>query len=506
MRTGSQMSSIWEHIELYSRRNLTYDFDALNGIKATLNSFAESTKEPVGNLWGIPFAETIEPLDHDQPSYRAATSSTTGLLSKAIFASHTAVFGYSLAWKLSGDTPLERQSLRRRMNFPTWSWASCTGHVEYPRLQWLIPDQPVMEDPELEVSVATIDGRHVPISEYLVKCYTAEPSHYLHVKAWSVRDALTFDLAKGTALLDLGDADHELSGLLQLDSIPNDDHDNIFKMLSEFQNSQKRWEAFITWLSPSGNDAAIMPFILILIAVEDSQYPSREVYERVGNISSLGLIRIPKQRRRVAPRLKIHQRSRNTMKWAADLMEEQEEEHRKFVRQQKEWAKEVEAKMERRKARRKAREAPDSDRDFHSSDYSDAEECKSKRRVYKLLEKVRKRIDAAKTERTIILDRDQVEADGGTTSASSAPDVVTAGTSATGPVDFAEPETIGTEARKADEIELDGAPLGYESDTGSDDSDSYYTGDYTIDAEIRRGVARRCYPRIPVVRREFIIR
>ncbi|KAI9150206.1 hypothetical protein HJFPF1_09961 [Paramyrothecium foliicola] len=319
------------------QRDLTYDFDALNGIKATLNSFAESTDDPVGTLWGIPFAETIAPLDHDQPSNRAGIPDTTGLLSRADFASDCAIFGYSLSWKMSGNTPRGRQTLRRRKEFPTWSWASCIGHIAFPRLPYLFSDRPVMPDPELDVAMAGPDGLSVPISALMGNADSPELSRYLHMKGWSVRDALTFHLTEGTVLLDLGDADFELSGSLQLDSMPNDDHKEVFTILSETQNSQKRWEAVITWFRPSSDPEVNIPFLLILVVVEDFEHPDRKVYERIGSIPTLNLTRIPKQRRRIdSTGSTARESSRPTVRWAADLIKNQEREEE---RKQKEWEK-----------------------------------------------------------------------------------------------------------------------------------------------------------------------
>uniref|UniRef100_A0A8H7NLU0 Heterokaryon incompatibility domain-containing protein n=1 Tax=Bionectria ochroleuca TaxID=29856 RepID=A0A8H7NLU0_BIOOC len=318
-RTGNGTCSIWEHIERYSKRNLTYDSDSLNGLRATINSFTESAEKPVGSLWGIPFSETIAALDHDHPSGRAGTSSMMGMLSRARFASPSAVFGYSLTWKF---LPREHQILRRRTQFPTWSWTSCVGEIEYPRLPWLTPDQPAMPDPELDISVLGSDGCCMPISAYFDA--SLEPSRYLHAKAWSVRDALTFNLAEGTALLDLGDTDNELKGFIQFDSIPTSDHKDKFETLSEAQNSQKRWEAIITYVAP-GVGGANVPFVLILAMVEDAQYPDRMVYERIGCIPNLHLIWKPKATRRAARALGQQRRNpRPTMRWAAEIIEEQE--------------------------------------------------------------------------------------------------------------------------------------------------------------------------------------
>ncbi|CAG9994608.1 unnamed protein product, partial [Clonostachys byssicola] len=346
-RTGKRTCSIWEHIEQYSKRDLTYDSDSLNGLRATINSFTESAEEPVGSLWGILFSETIAVLDHDHPSGRAGTLGMTGMLSRARFASPSAVFGYSLAWKF---LPQEHQILRRRAEFPTWSWTNCVGQVVHSRLPWLTPNQPVMPDPELDVAVLGPDGCRMPIST----CFdgSLEPSRYLDMKVWSVRDALTFNLAEGTALLDLGDTDNELKGFIQFDSIPTSDHGDKFEILSETQNSQKRWEAVITYVAP-GVGGSNIPFVLILAIVKDAQYPDRTVYERIGCIPSLQLIWKPKATRRAARALgKKRQSPRPTMRWAAEIIEEQERKNIKDAKwiddRKAEWLQQREAQPETR--------------------------------------------------------------------------------------------------------------------------------------------------------------
>lgn len=493
-RTGNRTCSIWEHIEQYSKRDLTYDSDSLNGLRATINSFTESAEEQVGSLWGILFSGTIAALDHDHPSGTAGMSSTMGMLSRARFASASAVFGYSLTWKF---LPQEHQTLRRRAGFPTWSWTSCVGQVEYPRLPWLTPDQPVMPDPELDISVLGPDGCCIPMSEYVDG--SLEPSRYLHVTAWSVRDALTFNLAKGEALLDLGDTDNDLKGFIQFDSIPTRDHKDMFDILSESQNSQKRWEALITYVAP-GHDGVNVPFLLILAIAEDAQYPDKTVYERIGCIPRLHLVWKPKESRRAARTLgKKRQSPRPTMRWAAEIIEEQE---KKRMKDEK-WMKDTEEKMlQRREGQTETQPIADLTKGG-TGEVDDSEEDAFVKSMLAELEECQQRTISAEAQRVNAMGQVHLgETDERPTASISAD--VGADNSTNDHDEASKVDSVAIETVDVQEKHLDETDDGDTSDSSS--NDSYDTGDAFINSLIAEGREKACFPRIPMVRREFVIR
>ncbi|KAK7212710.1 hypothetical protein V2G26_019888 [Clonostachys chloroleuca] len=495
-RTGNRTCSIWEHIELYSKRNLTYDSDSLNGLRATINSFTESAEGPVGSLWGIPFSETIAALDHDHPSGRAGTSSMMGMLSRARFASPSAVFGYGLTWKF---LPREHQVLRRRTEFPTWSWTSCVGQVEYPRLPWLTTNQPAMPDPELDIAVLGPDGCRMPISAYFDA--SLEPSRYLHAKAWSVRDALTFNLAEGTALLDLGDTDNELKGFIQFDSIPTSDHRDKFEILSEAQNSQQRWEAIITYVAP-GVGGANVPFVLILAMVEDAQYPDRTVYERIGCIPNLQLIWKPKATRRAARALgQKRQSPRPTMRWAAEIIDEQE---KKSIKEAK-WINDMRAQsLQQREAQPETRPIADLTKGG-TGEVDPSEQTASVKGMLTGLEECEQR--TMSEEARLVNTMGQVhigETDEIPTSSISAGVDADNSTRDHDEASKADTSPIETVDAHAQESHLDETYDGDTSDSSS--GDSYDTGDGFVNSIIFQEREKACFPRIPMVRREFVIR
>ncbi|KPM37852.1 hypothetical protein AK830_g8697 [Neonectria ditissima] len=441
---GSRQVSVWEHITRYSTRALTYDSDALNGLAATLNSFNKYPESPVANIWGIPFSESITSLDQSWSAPPSKACGSSRMNSDAVFASPSAISGYSLMWSLSGSTPDELRTLRRRKDFPTWSWASCVGHICFPGL-WSPPRDAVLPDPELDLAVETLDGQTISISDYLATGNSPKLSRYLHIEAWSVRDALTFHCRKGTASLNLGDAKYELTGPIRYDSMSNhNDHTEVFRVLSERRNSMKRWEAIISWFSPMNYGNVINPYLLILIKSDDPKYPGRDVYERVGSIPAMSLERMPKKRRRAAASTQREQRPRPTMKWAAEIIEEARQADIEAARKHREWLAGLES------AHRQS-----DDEGGHTKDNVANPSTKGS----------------------------------GADTAGSVHEEPS--------MDNESPEDRSEHTESELALSL--------SDVSSEDTDSDDTGDYTINNLIQQGLAKKYYPRIPVVRRKLII-
>ncbi|KAK6217824.1 hypothetical protein LQW54_003112 [Pestalotiopsis sp. IQ-011] len=452
----ARIRSVWEHIELCSKRDLTCDADTIKALKATIQAFNDDPEDPVAELWGVPLSRTLTPLDHTQESGRAsyAGSSSTGLLSRSIFASTTALFGYGLAWQLSGSTPGERATLRRRKDFPTWSWASCTGYIKFQRMPFLAGEGAVMPDPELELCMESVDGLLIPIANYLACNYPPRPSRYLHVEGWSVRDALTVHLSEDGifASLDLWDPKYEMVGPVKLDSLPDEnDHGPTAKVLSQRRNSRKRWEALIVWFSPKGENNDIKPFIILLTRVDDPSHPESHVYERVGHISQLTITRMPKDRRRAAAAAKVNvpQGPRPTAKWAADIIREIDD------RSEKMWES---------FGHRQAHTAASHDDSAIHSPAADSQPDKAP-------------LSAVETVHSDVLANEQTVS------------------------------KVTQSALEDDELGS-GTDVDYSSlsEASSEDTDDSVTGDYTIDSLISRGRAERYFPRIPMVKRKFILR
>jgi hypothetical protein len=98
-------SNVFGDIEEYSTRSLTYDADIINALRGVLSSY------PFPTLWGIPAAAA------------AAMNSEIGL---------EKYFVISLLWipSLSGSG-VDKSSSPRRPGFPTWSWASLPGRIQF---------------------------------------------------------------------------------------------------------------------------------------------------------------------------------------------------------------------------------------------------------------------------------------------------------------------------------------------------------------------------------------
>ncbi|KAF4997624.1 hypothetical protein FDECE_12042 [Fusarium decemcellulare] len=337
---GDRTGSVWSHVARFSRRNLTYGYDALNALKATMNAFNSSLKEPTRHLWGIPYASTLNPLTTAKPTKGWHEPRK---IVQMVESAHQ-VFGYGLAWAVSLDA-----ESRRRQGFPTWSWASVAGHIDYPPLSlYGNPDGPAM-DPDLSVSIEESNGQVVPVSVYLSNSNApTDVSRYLHVNGWSVRDALTLKMSEGTAKLAIPEEKYELSGVILLDRMSDgEDTIKICDALCATVNSKKAWEAVIVWIAVEDMNDAKKPFIILLLKVDDSEHPHASVYERVGCIPALFLQKMPRNERRDAAAMMQLREKIPLMKWAADEIEEDrvaaEEEREKRERARVEEEAEAEA-------------------------------------------------------------------------------------------------------------------------------------------------------------------
>lgn len=99
------------HIAEYSRLNLTYESDILNGMQGIFRA-CQDLPVPVYNYLGIPIMW--------------GTESKTP-------ASLTAGFLQGLTWRLSKPS-------RRRTGFPSWPWTGWAGRVEWPSIDFSTDD------------------------------------------------------------------------------------------------------------------------------------------------------------------------------------------------------------------------------------------------------------------------------------------------------------------------------------------------------------------------------
>ncbi|KAE9572600.1 hypothetical protein CGMCC3_g11159 [Colletotrichum fructicola] len=274
---GVRNRSAWEHISHYSKRDLTFESDALNAITATLNDYKDKSKDAAFHAWGMPFAANLNVLDGSSP----------GPLNHVTFASEDAVFGFSLAWHSASP------DLRRRHGFPTWSWSSCRANVGFLDVPDRNSNNVLMPDPEIDVRLEYCNGQIVSLSEYMSQNSSAQLSRYLHLEAWSVRSGLTFHPGEGRVTIDVGDCKYHLTGKIGLETLP-DDKDP--KPIHDLMMAKDGWEAVAVFYSPEDYDCAVQPFIITLMRVDDPEKPNEEVYERIGHIKGLRLEKMPKRR------------------------------------------------------------------------------------------------------------------------------------------------------------------------------------------------------------------
>ncbi|KAI1750405.1 hypothetical protein F4782DRAFT_250426 [Xylaria castorea] len=87
------------NVEAYSARNLRYDEDALNAFQGIILRFSKPT-QCLRNFWGLLYLDNCE----QGASY----------------------FVWSLTWRHKAGS-----RLRRRQNYPIWTWVGWEGEVEY---------------------------------------------------------------------------------------------------------------------------------------------------------------------------------------------------------------------------------------------------------------------------------------------------------------------------------------------------------------------------------------
>jgi Heterokaryon incompatibility protein (HET) len=103
---------IYRHIREYSGRSLTFDSDALNAFRGIISAVSTSA------YYGLPFLESqaADSAHHDWPFSETQTADS--------------VFANALLWRSTGHSPSGRRT-RRREGYPTWTWTSLLGQIDY---------------------------------------------------------------------------------------------------------------------------------------------------------------------------------------------------------------------------------------------------------------------------------------------------------------------------------------------------------------------------------------
>ncbi|KAI4863306.1 heterokaryon incompatibility protein-domain-containing protein [Hypoxylon rubiginosum] len=154
-------TTIWDHIREYSRRQLSFDSDALNGILGIFRQH-RMNPNPVYHYWGIPFAT---------PDHESAEKS----------------FLANLCW----DIFTYDVEIQRRPDFPSWSWTGWKAPVTSFYDQY-------REPPKLDGSVSvhlddgSVTGFREAFERYIKKNEFGKLSRFLTIECWTIELEIGF--------------------------------------------------------------------------------------------------------------------------------------------------------------------------------------------------------------------------------------------------------------------------------------------------------------------------
>ena len=160
-RESTQHSDIYKHISEYSKRRLTYDSDALNGMLGIFRSFEEDSTFPVYHYQGVPVL----------PVKGTFTSRSVSKI--------TPYFANGLCWY--SDKPGVR-----RPQFPSWSWTGWTC--------WVNPTsvaEPAYDNSQMQIEIFDpIMQRMTDFEAYWSSTdeydRSARASNMLRISAWVI--------------------------------------------------------------------------------------------------------------------------------------------------------------------------------------------------------------------------------------------------------------------------------------------------------------------------------
>jgi serine/threonine protein kinase len=173
--TNGVGSSPWEitlRIEEYTKRSLTYDSDTLGALLGILKAFENGLVQEVRHCWGVPILPLPDrdlfsnPQKHEftrsadpdpEFSHISSNQNNSYVTESRASCPESAGFFIGLCWGL------EKPS-RRRLGFPSWSWAGWAGHVSWQmeEAQWKLVDI----DSDINVSFELCDGRKISFNEF----------------------------------------------------------------------------------------------------------------------------------------------------------------------------------------------------------------------------------------------------------------------------------------------------------------------------------------------------
>ncbi|KAF1994912.1 HET-domain-containing protein [Amniculicola lignicola CBS 123094] len=160
---GRSPKDIWERVAEYTRRSMTYDSDALNGLVGLLRAYRKLDK-PVYHIWGLPIF--------------ALRDNTTFHIR-----SEQDIFVTSLCWHLPWPSI-------RRHGFPSWSWTGWKSGVDSRHARSLLGGSFVSHD-ILSVNLGFSSGERIPWDETLQRAKSDNLTHRtftdLHIYSWCIK-------------------------------------------------------------------------------------------------------------------------------------------------------------------------------------------------------------------------------------------------------------------------------------------------------------------------------
>jgi hypothetical protein len=125
------LSTFWNHLSDYSVRTLCYESDILDAFRGILGSLI-GDNEQIDHFWGVL-------IGHEGDKWSGFTYSER--------------FAQGLLWRVYNlSVP------KRRVGFPSWSWASFAGHIS----GW----EYGVRNPPIDIFVETEDRKHLHLDEF----------------------------------------------------------------------------------------------------------------------------------------------------------------------------------------------------------------------------------------------------------------------------------------------------------------------------------------------------
>lgn len=177
---GVDYEGLNDHLERYTKRNLTRQSDIINGLRGVLRAFSRMPT-PIRHYWGVP----MDYRPHDYSPWRSNNAPLPARKPSEMFPGYLdAGFAYGICWDLEMPTV-------RREGFPSWSWAGWIGPLKHYAWGFFSPLS-ADDDPEVKIWLQKVDGTYHRLSECVIvdvnQSYSTTTSYtpLLRIEAWTV--------------------------------------------------------------------------------------------------------------------------------------------------------------------------------------------------------------------------------------------------------------------------------------------------------------------------------